>query len=164
MIKITQKKSIDDPDNFPKLIAAHKEANQGKSTTVHVGDQIPLAQPMGLPKLSVLSASSQTRRHSRTTQAPAKINAYGRLNKPQPEDKSDNANSLGFLLSYGFFRFLDLGDLTWNLEYKLISPNDKIGMIDAFTNQTHCCIDQSNNPVLVKTVRPIVAVINNGPH
>ena len=91
------------------------------------------------------------------------MNAYGRLNKPQPEDKSDNANSLGFLLSYGYFRFLDLGDLTWNLEYKLISPNDKNGMIDVYQS-THHGIDQSNNPVLVKTVRPIVAVINNGPH
>jgi beta-lactamase superfamily II metal-dependent hydrolase len=155
-------KSIDDPDNFPKLIAAYKEVTQGKSTTIHVGDQIPLAQPKGLPSLSLkcLVANKQTEPDD---PSPAKVNGYARLNKPQPEDPSDNANSLGFLLSYGYFRFLDLGDLTWNLEYKLIAPNDKIGMIDVYQS-THHGIDQSNNPVLVKTVRPIVAVINNGPH
>lgn len=155
-------KSIDDPDNFPKLIAAYKEVTLGKSTTVHVGDQIPLTQPPGLPALSLkcLIANKQTQPDDSD---PLKLNYYSKLNKPQPEDTSDNANSLGFLLSYGYFRFLDLGDLTWNLEYKLIAPNDKIGMIDVYQS-THHGIDQSNNPVLVKTVRPIVAVINNGPH
>ena len=62
-------KSIDDPDNFPKLIAAYKDANQSKSTTVHVGDLIPLAQPTGLPASSVLNALFQTSRRSRMTQA-----------------------------------------------------------------------------------------------
>src|SRR5437868_11866683 len=49
--------------------------------------------------------------------------------------------------------FLDLGDLTWNIEYKLVHPSDKIGPIDLYQS-THHGLEISNNPVVIKTVKP----------
>src|SRR5262249_32300334 len=88
-------------------------------------------------------------------------NPIAKEHKPQAEDKTDNARSLGFLLKYGDFKFLDLGDLTWNIEVQLVSPSDKIGPIDVYQS-THHGLDISNSPVLMRTVKPTVAVFNNG--
>lgn len=155
-------KTLDDPENFPTLIAAYKAATGGKSNTLHAGDTVAFDLAPGTPPLTLqcLIANKQTLPDD---SSPAAKNSYASLHKPHEVDTSDNANSLGFLLRYGNFRFIDLGDLTWNLEYRLIAPNDKIGLIDVYQT-THHGIDQSNNPALIKTVRPIVAVVNNGPH
>lgn len=81
---------------------------------------------------------------------------------PKPEDGSDNARSLGYLLSWKGFEFLNLGDLTWNLEHKLVCPANLIGKVDVYQT-THHGLDQSNHPALLEAVEPAVAIMNNGP-
>jgi competence protein ComEC len=76
-------------------------------------------------------------------------------------DKSENARSLGTLLSYGSFRFLDLGDLTWNKELELVCPNNLIGAVDVYLT-THHGLGQSGNPAIVQAIHPRVAIMNNG--
>ena len=77
------------------------------------------------------------------------------------DDPSENARSLGMLISYGKFRILDLGDLTWNKEMELVCPNNLIGTVDVYLT-THHGGSSSNNPALVDAVHPRVAIMNNG--
>jgi len=79
-----------------------------------------------------------------------------------PVDRSDNARSLALIFSLGKFQFFDAGDLTWNVEKKLVCPLDLIGPVDLY-QVTHHGMDISNHPTLVKTVAPVVAIMNNGP-
>ena len=76
-------------------------------------------------------------------------------------DPSENARSLGTILTYGSFRFLDLGDLTWNKELELVCPNNLIGKVDVYLT-THHGLGQSGNPALVQAIHPRVAIMNNG--
>jgi beta-lactamase superfamily II metal-dependent hydrolase len=148
----------DDARGFPVLIAAYKKATGGKSTTLRPGNRIPLRAGETPLALTCLVASGQV------------VDA-GASDKPNPQcagaatkdpDPSDNAKSLGLRLDFGPFRFLDLGDLTWNVEQQLVCPSNRIGKIDLF-QVTHHGSEQSNNPVLVRSIRPRVAVIDNGP-
>ena len=76
-------------------------------------------------------------------------------------DPTENARSLGTILTYGSFRFLDLGDLTWNKELELVCPNNLIGKVDVYLT-THHGLGASGNPAIVQAIHPRVAIMNNG--
>src|SRR4051812_7225139 len=78
-----------------------------------------------------------------------------------PPDPSENARSLGFVLNYGKFRFVDLGDLTSAKEVDLVCPNNLLGTADLYLT-THHGLDASNVQAIVHALHPRVAIMNNG--
>jgi competence protein ComEC len=152
--------SLQDDKNFPTLYAAYQSAAGGQTTTLSPGDTISLKPASGYPDvtLACVVSAGQTIGGKLTPANPQCASAT-----TAEDDPSDNARSIGFVLSYGSFRFLDLGDLTWNVEQKLACPADRIGHIDLY-QVTHHGLATSNNVTLMRTVSPTVAVMDNGPH
>lgn len=145
----------DDPE-FAARIADYRRAAQNQSRTLHAGDSFDLESPLTPLNIRVATADRQVMPNA------GRPNPYADRNVPQAEDKSDNAASLSLLITFGRFKFLCCGDLTWNVEGQLVTPNNPLGQVDLFM-VTHHGLEVSNNPALVLAIDPVVAVMCNGP-
>jgi competence protein ComEC len=140
-------------DTMTATLRAALAASGAKETVVKPGDTIPL-KGVGVKVL----ASNRQLIDAAPKAAP---NALCEGVVPRPRDTSDNSASVGMLLTFGTFRFLDLGDLTQDLEYQMACPVNRIGEVDLFLT-THHGSAQSNARELVHALKSRVAIMNNG--
>ena len=75
---------------------------------------------------------------------------------------ADDQLSLSTVVSYGAFRTIIMGDLTWNKEYGLVCPHNKVGTVDAYLASHHGA-ETSGSAALVQALEPRAAIMNNGP-
>jgi competence protein ComEC len=136
---------------------AYKALAAGKRTTLKPGDKLPLK---GVDAV-VVAANAQTIASPLNGGGPNPLCA----NAPRPDrDKTENERSVGFLLTYGKFKFLDLGDLTRDIEMELACPVNKLGTVTLFQATHHGFVnDFSGYPAHVLALKPQVIVVNNGP-
>ena len=134
---------------YPALYA------KSKHTVVKPGDRVPVA---GL-EVRVVAAAGQVIQAA--VPGGGARNAYCANVQPQQPDLSENAQSVGSHVTFGRFRLVHLGDLTWNKELDLMCPNNRLGAVDLFV-VSHHGQPVSNSPALVHALAPRVAIMNNG--
>jgi competence protein ComEC len=83
------------------------------------------------------------------------------LQRPTEARDPENGQSVGSVISFGSFRALDFGDLTRDIEFDLMCPNNPIGSVDLFFASNHGT-NNANSSALIHGVRPRVAIVQNG--
>lgn len=141
-----------------KLYNDYKALAEGKRTIVKPGDKIPLK---GV-EITAVSAAGRVI-DKPLNGVSTKPNDFCKDVPAHPEDKTENGQSAGFILTYGKFKFLDLGDLTWDREMMLACPVNKLGTVTLFQASHHgFSSGQSGSPALVFALKPQVVIVNDG--
>jgi len=148
-------------DEFLQKVYPGLFAN-AKHTVAKAGDRVPIT---GIEWRIINSAGNTIR-----TPLPSagKPNPYCENFKPhtvnpvsgQPVGNTEDEQSVGSHITFGRFRALHLGDFTWNKEFELMCPTNRLGTVDLFVASRHGQ-PSSNSEALVHAIRPRVAVINN---
>ncbi len=148
--------NIEKREAFAAFRTAYENLTAGKRSIVRPGDRIQMA---GLD-IRVVSSNGDVLK----TNLPGGGSANPACSSytPRQETIDDNHQSAGFVMAYGRFRTIDLGDLMWSNEFDLMCPANRIGTVDVYLTSHHGQA-QSGGPVLVHALAPRVAIMNNGP-
>ena len=72
----------------------------------------------------------------------------------------ENDEVVSVQVRFGEFHFLELSDMIWNDEKRLVCPFNLLGSVDVYHTSGHAA-EWGSNPVMVHAVQPRVAVMNN---
>jgi beta-lactamase superfamily II metal-dependent hydrolase len=138
------------------LYNAYKaERDKGNHIVVKPGDTIPVK---GLD-VKVVSAAGEV--IAKPLAGAGKPNPDCGSFQKHADATDENPKSVGVLMTFGSFRMIDMGDLTWNKEYDLVCPENKIGPVDVYV-VSHHGMNMSGSPQWVHALSPKVAIMDNG--
>jgi competence protein ComEC len=134
---------------YPRLIA------KAMHNVVQPGDRVPVT---GVDWRIVSSGGKVLKS---ALPGGGRVNPLCAAFKPMEADPTENAHSVGSVVTFGRFRVSHLGDLTWNKEGELMCPANPIGTVD-LAIVSHHGLNVSNSPALVHALQPRAAIVNNG--
>jgi competence protein ComEC len=73
---------------------------------------------------------------------------------------AEDGRSTGIVVRFGWFRAIELGDLTWTKEYPLVCPKNLLGTFDLYFTDRHGIA--AGSPAFVHALKPRVAIFDNG--
>jgi beta-lactamase superfamily II metal-dependent hydrolase len=152
-------------DEGERTLAAFRTYTDVRAKGMHQeakpGDRIPVA---GLNVQIIASGGSVLSKALADAGAPNPL--CGGFMRQSPEitkrtGDAEDSRSVSAFVTYGRFRTVIMGDLTWNKEYDLVCPNNLIGTVDLYLVSHHGS-DTSGSEAFVHALKPRVAVMNNG--
>jgi competence protein ComEC len=134
----------------------YKAVAGSKRVIVKPGDKIPVK---GLDVL-VVSADQKLLANPVNGGGPNSLCANApRMAPAAPE----NLRTVGVLLSYNKFTYLNLIDLDWYMDMELACPINKVGKVSLYQTSRHGGFDDAASPPFLGAIAPQVIVVNNGP-
>ena len=127
---------------------AYLSAAQGKRRTIRPGDALPLTGvefTFVVANREVIEGGAGANPHCGGPMA--------------PEDFGENSRSVGYQVTIGEFEFLDLGDITVDVQQSAACPTNRLGVVDLLQVPHHT---QGVAAELLWALEPTVAVSNNG--
>lgn len=141
-----------------QFLSAYESLSAGKRTIVKPGDKVKMTSL----DITAVAAGNQFIRTNLQGGGSQNSSCAGVTQKDESAyPDPDNGESAGFVLTYGRFRTIDLGDLTWNAELDLMCPINRIGTVDLYLTSHHG-LEKSGSRALVHALHPRVVVMNNG--
>lgn len=131
--------------------------SKGTHTVVKPGDRVPMSSNIDW---RIVAAAGEVLKSP--LPGAGKPNPACAETQPHDPDPSENARSVSSYITFGKFRVVHMGDLTWNKEMDLMCPNNRLGTADLLI-ASHHGLNISNSPALVHALAPRVVIVNNGP-
>ena len=138
------------PDAYRAVLATGKYTHR----VMHVGEKLPV------PGFDATVVSADGNVLQKPLPGAGAQNAFCADAGQKVPDATENSRSLGFVLTWGHTRLLDLGDLTRDKEKDLMCPVNRLGHIDLLVVSHHGWY-QSSSRALVDAITPRVAVMDN---
>jgi competence protein ComEC len=155
-------------EQYDRSFDAYRAARaQARHLVVMPGDRVPI-KGLGV---DVVSAGGKVITQPLAGAGAANAACAG-VNR-RAEDDAEDGQSVGVVVSCGKFRFVDLGDLTWNSANALFCPKNLVGTADAYV-VTHHAFNMSRDlgdyyhgvsscpPAEVYGLDPRVAILSLG--
>jgi competence protein ComEC len=149
----------EDP-SFMSLMPRYQKMTAGKAIGLKPGSRVLLRPLSDKTPLTLLCLASSGKMVAGAKGGP--LNSICSKGNEPARDETDNAKSVVLKLQYGSFTFFDGGDLTQQMEERLVCPSNRVGTTTLLQIDHHG-LDLSNNSVWLRTLRPQVVIVNNGP-